>query len=109
MSHLMYFIHSSQRAGKNKPSSIWMFISLGGDNTKSQSNKKQTILFTLRFFQGIGYSNELKLSFITVQSEWTNQNTIMRSACLMRATLKRPKEATVTRLSKIQNESTVSH
>ncbi len=48
---------SSQRAGKNKPSSIWIFIGLGGDNTKSQHNKKQTILVTLSFFQGISYSN----------------------------------------------------
>lgn len=56
-------------APKNKLSSIWIFISLGGDNTKIQSNKKQTILVTLCFFQGISYSNELKLSFITVQSE----------------------------------------
>lgn len=53
--------------------------------------KKQTILVTLRFFQGISYSNELKLRFITVQSEWTNKNTTMRSACWMRAILKDPK------------------
>lgn len=76
---------------KTKLSSIWIFISWGGDNTKSESNKKQTILVALRFFQGIGYSNELKLGFITVQSEWTNKNTITRSACLMRAILKDPK------------------
>ena len=93
MSQLIDFIHesSSQRAGKNKPSSIWIFISLGGDNTKSQSNKKQTFPVTLSFFQGISYSNELKLRFITVQSEWTNKNTITRSTCLMRAILKDPK------------------
>lgn len=33
----------------------------------------------------------------------------MQSACLMRAILKRAKEATDPRLPKIQNESTVSH
>lgn len=79
---------NSQIAGKNNPSSIWIFISLGGDDTKSQSNKKQTFLVTL--FQGISYSNELKLGFITVQSERTNKSTITRSTCLMRATLKDP-------------------
>lgn len=50
---------------KNKPFSILIFISLGGDNTKSQSNKKQTILFTLSF---ISYGKELKRDFISVQS-----------------------------------------
>lgn len=75
---------------KTKRSSIWIFISWGGDNTKSESNKKQTILVALCFFQGIGYSNELKLGFITVH-EWTNKNTITRSTCLMRAILKDPK------------------
>lgn len=84
-------MRAALRAGKNKPSSIWIFISLGGDNTKSQSNKKQTILVTLRFFQGISYSNEVKLGFITVQSEWTKKNTIPESACMMRATLKTPR------------------
>lgn len=98
---------SSWIAGKNKPSSICIFISLGGDNTKSQSNKKQPILVALRFFQGISYSNGLKLGFITVQSERTNKNTITRPACLVRAIL-RAKEATDTKLPKIQNESIVS-
>lgn len=54
--------------------------------------KKQAILVTLGFFQGISYSNELKLGFITVQSEWTtNKNTIHSLfVCLMRAILKEP-------------------
>lgn len=68
--------------------------------------KKQTILVTLSFFQGISYSNELKLGFITVQSEQT-KTTITQPACWMRAIL-RAQEATDTRLPKIQNESTVS-
>lgn len=41
--------------------------------------KKQTILVTLSFFQGISYSNELILGFITVQSERTNKNTVTSS------------------------------
>lgn len=53
--------------------------------------KKQTFLVILSFFQGISYNKELKLGFITVQSEQTNIITIAGSACLMRAILKDPK------------------
>lgn len=48
------------------------------------------------FFQGISYSNELKLDFITVQSERTNKYTIPLSTCLMRAILKDPKRQQTT-------------
>ncbi len=101
-------MRSSLIVGKKRTSSILVFISFRwGPYKKNQSNIKQIILVT-SLFQGISYSNELKLDFITVQSEWTHRKHHRTVHLLNESNFKRPKEATDTRLPKIQNESTVS-
>lgn len=72
------------------------------DNTKSQSNKKQTIVVT---HKASVTANLTKTRLYNCTKWMDKEKTIKWSVCLMRAILN---EATDSRLPKIQNESTVS-
>ena len=99
---------SSQTAGGTTPSSSWIFISLSGDNTKSQSNKKTNLSGHTQFLSRHQLQQRTKTRLYNC-TKWTDKQKHHRAVCLLdESNSKRPEVATDTRRPQIQNESTVS-